>query len=61
LGVISKGCLEIIKCKLEPVLHMVLGALRDAEQMVRGAASFALCSWNCCNVCRESENGANIT
>ncbi|XP_057977862.1 uncharacterized protein LOC131164584 isoform X2 [Malania oleifera] len=42
LGVISEGCLELMKDKLEPVLHVVLGALRDPEQMVRGAASFAL-------------------
>ncbi|KAG6398678.1 hypothetical protein SASPL_140145 [Salvia splendens] len=42
LGVISEGCLELMKGKLEPVLHIVLGALRDPEQMVRGAASFAL-------------------
>ncbi|PON33679.1 Coatomer beta subunit [Trema orientale] len=42
LGVISEGCSEFIKDKLEPVLHIVLGALRDPEQMVRGAASFAL-------------------
>uniref|UniRef100_A0A6N2KT83 Importin subunit beta-1/Transportin-1-like TPR repeats domain-containing protein n=1 Tax=Salix viminalis TaxID=40686 RepID=A0A6N2KT83_SALVM len=31
-----------MKDKLEPILHIVLGALRDPEQMVRGAASFAL-------------------
>ncbi|GAV67566.1 HEAT domain-containing protein/HEAT_EZ domain-containing protein, partial [Cephalotus follicularis] len=42
LGVVSEGCLELMKDKLEPVLHIVLGALRDPEQMVRGAASFAL-------------------
>lgn len=42
LGVISEGCLELMKGKLEPVLRIVLGALRDPEQMVRGAASFAL-------------------
>ncbi|XP_071931220.1 uncharacterized protein [Coffea arabica] len=42
LGVISEGCLDWMKQKLEPVLHIVLGALRDSEQMVRGAASFAL-------------------
>ncbi|XVF02933.1 hypothetical protein REPUB_Repub04eG0217300 [Reevesia pubescens] len=42
LGVVSEGCAELIKDKLEPVLHIVLGALRDPEQMVRGAASFAL-------------------
>jgi len=42
LGVISEGCLEPMKSKLEPILHIVLGALRDPEQMVRGAASFAL-------------------
>ncbi|KAB2620412.1 importin-4-like [Pyrus ussuriensis x Pyrus communis] len=42
LGVISEGCLEMIKDKLDPVLHIVLGALRDPEEMVRGAASFAL-------------------
>ena len=42
LGVISEGCLESMKKQLEPVLHIVLGALRDPEQMVRGAASFAL-------------------
>lgn len=42
LGVISEGCADHVKSKLEPVLHIVLGALRDPEQMVRGAASFAL-------------------
>ncbi|CAI9103846.1 OLC1v1002419C2 [Oldenlandia corymbosa var. corymbosa] len=42
LGVISEGCLDWMKRKLEPILHIVLGALRDPEQMVRGAASFAL-------------------
>ncbi|GAA0166650.1 transporter [Lithospermum erythrorhizon] len=42
LGVISEGCLNYMKDKLEPVLHIVLGALRDPEQIVRGAASFAL-------------------
>lgn len=42
LGVISEGCSEPMKQKLEPVLHIVLGALRDTEQLVRGAASFAL-------------------
>lgn len=42
LGVISEGCLELMKNKLEPILHIVLAALRDPEQMVRGAASFAL-------------------
>ena len=31
-----------MKNKLEPILHIVFGALRDSEQMVRGAASFAL-------------------
>ncbi|XP_077235789.1 ARM repeat superfamily protein isoform X4 [Tasmannia lanceolata] len=42
LGVISEGCFELMKDKLEPILHMVLGALKDPEQMIRGAASFAL-------------------
>ncbi|XP_058771826.1 uncharacterized protein LOC131645180 isoform X2 [Vicia villosa] len=42
LGVISEGCLELLKQNLEPVLHIVLAALRDPEQMVRVAASFAL-------------------
>lgn len=42
LGVISEGCMEGMKDKLDSVLHIVLGALRDPEQMVRGAASFAL-------------------
>lgn len=42
LGIISEGCLESMKDKLGPILHIVLGALRDPEQMVRGAASFAL-------------------
>eukprot|EP00268_Persea_americana_P041727 TRINITY_DN4168_c0_g1_i3.p1 TRINITY_DN4168_c0_g1~~TRINITY_DN4168_c0_g1_i3.p1 ORF type:complete len:1049 (+),score=249.49 TRINITY_DN4168_c0_g1_i3:96-3242(+) len=42
LGVISEGCFELMKSKLEPILHMVLGALKDQEEMVRGAASFAL-------------------
>ncbi|XP_074580096.1 uncharacterized protein LOC141836490 [Curcuma longa] len=42
LGVVSEGCFELLKDKLEHVLHIVLGALKDQEQMVRGAASFAL-------------------
>lgn len=42
LGVISEGCMEWMKNKLDSVLHIVLGALRDPEQMVRGAAAFAL-------------------
>ncbi|KAJ8461045.1 hypothetical protein OPV22_033971 [Ensete ventricosum] len=42
LGVVSEGCFEMLKEKLEHVLHIVLGALKDQEQMVRGAASFAL-------------------
>ncbi|KAK2966659.1 hypothetical protein RJ640_002357 [Escallonia rubra] len=42
LGVISEGCLDLMKDKLEPILHIVLGGLRDQEQMVRGAAAFAL-------------------
>eukprot|EP00249_Psilotum_nudum_P024844 c29306_g1_i2 orf=418-3579(+) len=42
LGVISEGCFEAMKTKLEDVLYLVLLALRDGEQVVRGAASFAL-------------------
>ncbi|WOL18351.1 putative importin subunit beta-4 isoform X1 [Canna indica] len=42
LGVVSEGCCELLKDKLEHVLHIILGALKDQEQMVRGAASFAL-------------------
>ncbi|OVA07293.1 HEAT [Macleaya cordata] len=42
LGVISEGCSELMKNKLDPILHIVLGALKDQEQMIRGAASFAL-------------------
>lgn len=42
LGVISEGCLEFMKDKLEHIHRIVLGALRDPEQMVRGAASFAI-------------------
>ncbi|CAA6664910.1 unnamed protein product [Spirodela intermedia] len=42
LGVISEGCSDPLKDKLNHALHIVLGALRDQEQMVRGAASFAL-------------------
>ncbi|CAI0431940.1 unnamed protein product [Linum tenue] len=42
LGIVSEGCVDLMRDKLEPVLHIVLGALRDPEQMVRGAASFAL-------------------
>ncbi|KAF5813829.1 putative importin-beta domain, importin beta family [Helianthus annuus] len=42
LGVVSEGCLELMKEKLGPVLHIVLGGLRDPEQVVRGASSFAL-------------------
>lgn len=42
LGVISEGCCELLKDKLEDCLKIVLEALKDQEQMVRGAASFAL-------------------
>ncbi|KAL8205840.1 hypothetical protein R6Q57_009391 [Mikania cordata] len=42
LGLISEGCLELLKEKLEPVLHIVLEGLRDPEQVVRGSASFAI-------------------
>nr|GEW48607.1 importin-4-like isoform X1 [Tanacetum cinerariifolium] len=42
LGLISEGCLELIKEKLEAVLRIVLESLRDPEQIVRGAASYAL-------------------
>ncbi|XP_076920880.1 uncharacterized protein LOC143582105 [Bidens hawaiensis] len=42
LGVVSEGCFELMKEKLGPVLHIVLGGLRDPEQVVRGASSFAL-------------------
>ncbi|ONK65428.1 uncharacterized protein A4U43_C07F37020 [Asparagus officinalis] len=42
LGVISEGCYEMLKGRLENVLHITLAALTDQEQMVRGAASFAL-------------------
>ncbi|RIA05559.1 hypothetical protein BRARA_K00077 [Brassica rapa] len=42
LGVISEGCYDLIKEKLDIILNIVLGALRDPERMVRGAASFAL-------------------
>ncbi|GJN08396.1 hypothetical protein PR202_ga26309 [Eleusine coracana subsp. coracana] len=42
LGVISEGCCEHLKDKLEECLKIVLEALQDQEQMVRGAASFAL-------------------
>ncbi|XP_020584576.1 importin-4 isoform X2 [Phalaenopsis equestris] len=42
LGVISEGCFDFLKERLENALHIVLAALKDNEQMVRGAASFAL-------------------
>ncbi|GJY22951.1 importin-4 [Tanacetum coccineum] len=42
LGLISEGCLELIKEKLEAVLRIVLESLRDPEQIVRGAASYAV-------------------
>ncbi|KAJ6809219.1 putative importin subunit beta-4 isoform X1 [Iris pallida] len=42
LGVISEGCSELLKDRMENVLHITLSALEDQEQMVRGAASFAL-------------------
>lgn len=42
LGLISEGCFELMKEKLEPVLHIVLEGLRDPEEVVRGSASFAL-------------------
>ncbi|KAI0507530.1 hypothetical protein KFK09_013655 [Dendrobium nobile] len=42
LGVISEGCFDLLKERLENALHIVLAALKDHEQMVRGAASFAL-------------------
>lgn len=42
LGVISEGCFDLMKKDLDPVLKIVLEALKDPEQMVRGAASFAI-------------------
>ncbi|VFQ81777.1 unnamed protein product [Cuscuta campestris] len=42
LGIISEGCSELMKSNLAPILQVVLGGLRDPEQMVRGAASFAM-------------------
>ncbi|KAL8116773.1 hypothetical protein AgCh_023070 [Apium graveolens] len=42
LGIVSEGCSDLMKSKLEPILLIVLGALGDSEQMVRGAASFAM-------------------
>jgi hypothetical protein len=42
LGVISEGCFDLMKEKLDTVLNIVLGALRDPELVVRGAASFAI-------------------
>ncbi|KAJ4874232.1 ARM repeat superfamily protein [Raphanus sativus] len=42
LGVISEGCFDLMKEKLDPVLSIVLGGLRDPEKMVRGGSSFAL-------------------
>ncbi|KAK1594076.1 hypothetical protein QYE76_027184 [Lolium multiflorum] len=42
LGVVAEGCSEHFKDKLEECLKVVLEALKDQEQMVRGAASFAL-------------------
>ncbi|KAJ0971623.1 hypothetical protein J5N97_019582 [Dioscorea zingiberensis] len=42
LGVVSEGCFELLKDRLEHALHIVLGGLKDQEHMVRGAASFAL-------------------
>nr|DAD39713.1 TPA_asm: hypothetical protein HUJ06_014036 [Nelumbo nucifera] len=42
LGIVSEGCFELMIDKLEPMLHITLGALKDQEQLVRGAASFAL-------------------
>ncbi|MCL7048765.1 hypothetical protein MKW94_029874 [Papaver nudicaule] len=42
LGVISEGCHDQMKDKLEHILPIVLNALKDQEQMIRGAASFAL-------------------
>nr|XP_043622520.1 importin-4-like [Erigeron canadensis] len=42
LGLISEGCLELMKENIKPDLDIVLEALRDPEQVVRGAASYAL-------------------
>nr|ATG70913.1 ARM repeat superfamily protein [Juniperus phoenicea] len=42
LGVISEGCFDVMKNKMENILTIVLQALKDPEQIVRGAASFAL-------------------
>ncbi|KAI7742673.1 hypothetical protein M8C21_027816 [Ambrosia artemisiifolia] len=42
LGLISEGCSELMKEKLEHILDIVLDGLRDPEQVVRGSASFAL-------------------
>jgi hypothetical protein len=35
LGVISEGCFEVMKTRLEEVLALVLEALKDKEQVIR--------------------------
>ncbi len=35
LGVISEGCFEVMKTRLEEVLTLVLEALKDKEQVIR--------------------------
>jgi HEAT repeat protein len=42
LGVITEGCSESMKKKLSDILRLILQALQDPAQNVRGAASFTL-------------------
>ena len=42
LGVITEGCSEGMKKRLSDIISLVLQALQDPEQNVRGAASFTL-------------------
>jgi hypothetical protein len=39
LGVISEGCFEVMKTRLEEVLALVLEALKDKEQVIRRGRS----------------------
>lgn len=42
LGIVSEGCSYVLKDNLDHVMHIVVEAFKDQEQLVRAAASFAV-------------------
>lgn len=45
LGVISEGCYEVMKTRLEDVLSLVLAALKDKEQVLRNLYTLLSIEW----------------